>query len=191
MVSSCLCKMEMINGVQLAEGQGGPPLPGLVLRAIGPGDRERVAAMHARLSLESRVRRFFTAKPRLTARELTFLTDVDHRRHEALAAVDPRDGSIVGTARYVQEPGRLGVADVAIEVVDELQNRGIGTALASALLDRARENGFRLLTATTLWENRPARALLRQLRFHARESHGGQIEFELVLDGRRRTGGPE
>jgi RimJ/RimL family protein N-acetyltransferase len=173
--------MKMINDIQVAERRSGRPLPGLELRAIGPGDRERVAAMHARLSLESRVRRFFTAKPRLTARELTFLTDVDHRRHEALAAVDRRDGSIVGTARYVQEHGRPGVADVAIEVVDELQNQGIGTALATALLERAHENGLRLLTATTLWENRPARALLRRLHFQARASHGGQIEFELDL----------
>ena len=100
------------------------------------------------------------------------------------------DGSRAGRVDVSGQLRRWYRADITL-AVDELQNRGIGTALASALLDRARENGFRLLTATTLWENRPARALLRQLRFHARESHGGQIEFELVLDGRRRTGGPE
>ena len=163
-------------------GRGWRPLPDLEFRAIGPDDRERVASMYERLSLESRHRRFLSPKPALTERELTFLTDVDHFRHVALAAVDRRDGSIVGTARYVHEHGRPGVADVALEVVDELQNRGIGTALATALLARARENGLVLLTAGTLWDNRPARALLRRLRFRPRRSCGAVIELELALD---------
>ena len=163
-------------------GRGWRPLPELEFRAIGPDDRERVASMYERLSLESRHRRFLSPKPALTERELTFLTDVDHFPHVALAAVDRRDGSIVGTARYVHEHGRPGVADVALEVVDELQNRGIGTALATALLARARENGLVLLTAGTLWDNRPARALLRRLRFRPRRSCGAVIELELALD---------
>ena len=161
--------------------RGGRALPELEFRAIRADDRERVASMYDRLSFESRRRRFFTAKPGLTERELTFLTDVDHVRHVAVAAVDRRDGSIVGTARYVQEPGRPGVADVALEVIDELQNRGIGTALAAVLLEQARASGFRMLTATTLWENRPARALLRRFRFHPRAGRGAQIDLELEL----------
>jgi RimJ/RimL family protein N-acetyltransferase len=158
------------------------PLPGLELRPIGPDDRERIASMFDRLSFESRLMRWGTPKPRLTPRELSFLTDVDHFRHVAMAAIDRRDGSIVGTARYVQEAGRPGVADVAVEVVDELQNRGIGTALATAVIERARENGFRLLTATTLWENRPARALLGRLRFNMRAARRGELELELSLE---------
>lgn len=152
------------------------------LRAIGPEDRERLVSMYARLSPEARRRRFLTPKPALTARELAFLTDVDQFCHVALAAVDRRDGSIVGTARYVQEAGRPWVADVAIEVVDEHQNRGIGVALAAAIVERARANGLSLLTATTLWENRPARALLRRFRFHPRVSHRGEIELERALE---------
>jgi len=156
-------------------------LLGLELRPVGPGDGERMASMFHRLSPESRVMRFNTPKPELTPRELAYLTDVDHVRHVALAAVDPHDGSIVGTARYVQEADRPGVADVAVEVVDEHQNRGIGTALAAAVIEQARENGFRLLTATTLWENRPARALLRRLHFHVRARQRGELELELAL----------
>jgi len=159
-----------------------------VLRSIGPADADRLVSHYARLSFESRLRRFLSPKPRLTPRELAFLTDVDHVRHVALAAVDPADGSIVGTARYVAEPGRAQVADVAVDVVDELHNRGIGTALVRGVIDRARQNGFSTLTATTLWENRPALALLRHLGFHARGSCRGEIEFELALDGV--NGGP-
>jgi RimJ/RimL family protein N-acetyltransferase len=59
---------------------------------------------------------------------------------------------------------------------------GIGTALARRVVRRARANGFTLLTATALWENRPARGLLRRLGFHARGSDGAVIDLELELN---------
>ena len=152
-----------------------------VLRPLCVSDREAVRAIFAWMSPESRRRRFLTAKPELSDRELTYLTDVDHVHHEALTAIDRRDGSIVGVARYVRWPERASAADVAIEVADDLQRNGIGLMLAEALIRRARENGITVLTATTLWENRPARALLRRLRFRARASYGSEIELELEL----------
>jgi RimJ/RimL family protein N-acetyltransferase len=154
----------------------------LRLRPLGSEDRDGVAALFARLSPESRYRRFLSPKRELTSRELALLTDIDHIHHEAFAAVDQRDGSIVGIGRYAHHPGRQGVADLAVEVTDELQNMGIGTALARHTVQRARENGFALLTATTLWENRPARALLRRFGFRAHASDGSEIELELKLD---------
>jgi RimJ/RimL family protein N-acetyltransferase len=154
----------------------------VVLRPLCSEDRAGLAALFARLTPQSRYRRYLSPKPVLTPRELAHLTDIDHVHHEAVAAIDRHDGSIVGVGRYVQEPGRPGVADVAFEVADGLQGIGIGTALARQVVRRARANGFALLTATTLWENRPARALLRRLEFRARASHGREIELELALD---------
>ena len=153
----------------------------LRLRPLGGVDRDGLGALFARLSPESRRRRFFVAKLELTTRELAYFTDIDHLKHEAVAAVDERDGSIVGVARYAQFPDRAGVADVAVEVADDLQGMGIGTELTRRTVMCARENGFTLLTATTLWENRPARALLRRLGFRARASHGSAIDLELKL----------
>ena len=118
----------------------------------------------------------------MTPRELAFLTDIDHVGHEAFAAVDQRDGSIVGLGRYVQIADRAGVAELGIEVADQLQRMGIGAALARPTAQRARANGFSLLTATTLWENRLARALVRRLGFRARASQGNEIELELELE---------
>jgi RimJ/RimL family protein N-acetyltransferase len=154
----------------------------LLLRPLSTDDRAGLAALFARLTPESRHRRFLWPKRELTPRELTYFTDVDHLHHEAFAAVDRRDGSIAGVGRYVHEPDRPGVGAVAVEVADELQGMGIGTALARRVVRRARANGLTLLTATALWENRPARALLRRLEFHARASDGGVIELELELD---------
>jgi RimJ/RimL family protein N-acetyltransferase len=154
----------------------------LAIRPLGSADRDGVAALFARLSPESRYRRFLSPKRELTPRELSYLTEIDHLRHEAFAAVDQRDHSIVGICRYAHCADRPGVADLAVEVTDELQNMGIGTALARHTVHRARENGFALLTATTLWENRPARALLRRLEFRAHASDGSEIELELKLN---------
>jgi RimJ/RimL family protein N-acetyltransferase len=156
----------------------------LRLRPIGSDDRDGFAALFARLSPQSRYRRFLSPKPELTPRELSYLTDIDHIHHEAFAAVDQRDGSIVGVGRYVHVADRPGVAELGVEVADELQGMGIGTAIARHTVQRAGANGFALLTGTTLWENRPARALLRRLEFRARASHGSEIELELELDPR-------
>lgn len=98
-----------------------------------------------------------------------------------MTAVDARDGSVLGIARYVEHHGRPGVADTAVAVADEVQRRGIGTALMQRLIACARANGFHLLTATTLWENRGARALMRTTGFEARGSSGAEIELELAL----------
>ena len=152
------------------------------LRPLGSADRDGLAALFARLSPESRYRRFLSPKPSLTARELVYLTDIDRFHHEAVAAVDPRDGSIIGVGRYVRFADRPNVADVGFEVADELQGIGIGTALATHIVEHARANGVTLLTASTLWDNRPARAILRGLGFRACASEGSVIELELALD---------
>ena len=168
----------------------------LRLRPIGADHRDGLAALFGRLSPESRRLRYLGPKRELTPRELASLTDIDHVRDEAIVAIDERDGSIVGVARYAHIADRAGVAEVAAEVADELQSLGIGTELARRTVDRARANGLTLLTATTLWENRPARALLRGLGFRTRASHGSEIELELELspDGeaghRERRSGP-
>lgn len=155
--------------------------PGIRVRPLEPSDRAGVAALFKRLSPESRRRRFLGPKPALSDRELTYLTSVDHRWHEALAAVDQRDGSIVGIARYVRMSERPEAADGAVAVADAVQGRGIGTALVRCLIARARVNGFSALTASTLWENRAARRLLRREGFQARGSQSAVIELELTL----------
>ena len=153
----------------------------LRLRPLTREDRDGLLSLFHRLSEESRWRRFMSPKPTLAPRELDYMTDIDHVTHEAFAAVDERDGSLVGVARYVRHTGTETTAELAVEVADELQRRGIGTALCMRVIERAQENGFTVLTATALWSNQPARRLLRSLGFLARRSQGREIELALVL----------
>ena len=41
----------------------------------------------------------------LTSSQLAYLTEVDHRDHEALVAIDMAAGDSVGVGRYVREGG--------------------------------------------------------------------------------------
>jgi RimJ/RimL family protein N-acetyltransferase len=156
-------------------------LPHYTVRALAPDDRDALALTFTRMSPESRRRRFLGPKPKLSSRELTLLTDIDHVSHEALVAVDETDGSIVGVARYNAWVRREGVADLAVAVIDDWQGRRLGTRLAMQAVQRAKQNGFSLLTGTTFWDNRPARRMMRTLGFNTVGYDGALLDMELQL----------
>jgi RimJ/RimL family protein N-acetyltransferase len=153
----------------------------LDVRPISPDDRERLATAFERLSKLSRMQRFLAPKPRLSATELTYLTQIDHRAHEALVAVDPSGDRIVGVARYASEPDEPGTADLAFVVADEWQGQGIATMLTAQLIRHAEANGVERLTAATFADNRPARAVLRGLGFRTSGIGASVVDLELRL----------
>ena len=150
----------------------------LDVRPVGAGDREPLAAAFARMSEQARSQRFLGVKPQLSSAELTYLTEIDHGRNEAFAAVDPSDGAIVGVAPYATAHGEHGTADMALFVIDAWQGQGIATMLGRLLIDRAAENGVARLTGTTFADNRRARAVLRRLGFRTVWLGGGIVELE-------------
>jgi RimJ/RimL family protein N-acetyltransferase len=156
------------------------PTSQLLIRPIRREDRNALAEAFERLSDESRYRRFLTPKPRLSARELDALTDVDHLTHEAVVAVDPR-GHLVGVARYAPWPNRVATAELAITVADEWQGKGLGIQLAARAVVAARDNGIAVLTGSTLWENEPARRILSRLGFRAIGAGDGVVDYRLDL----------
>src|ERR1700756_717221 len=103
----------------------------LEVRRMGPGAAWRRGGALRGLSNATRVARFGAAKPRLSRRELRFLVDVDHHRHEALAAVHPASGDIVAVARYVCPPDDPRSAEVAVTVGDRWQGRRVGSVLVA------------------------------------------------------------
>jgi RimJ/RimL family protein N-acetyltransferase len=132
-----------------------------------------------RLSPESRYRRFFTPVTRLSERQLDYLTDVDHRDHEALVAVALESGNAVGVARYVRT--RPGVAEPAIVVADDWQGRGLASQLLDLLADRARAEGVECFVAPVLSENRAAIALFERLGGATVRHDGIEVEVTVPL----------
>jgi GNAT superfamily N-acetyltransferase len=138
------------------------PIPSAapVIRSLRAGEVDVVDRVFAGLSEQSRYQRFHGPKPRLSSAERAYLAAVDDRDHLAVAAF-AADGTPVGSARCVRTRDRL-LADVAAEVIDPLQRRGIGSALVARLARRAAAAGIERLSATVLAETGLQRALLRR-----------------------------
>jgi L-amino acid N-acyltransferase YncA len=124
----------------------------VAVRPVEAGDAELLRAGFERLSSQSRYRRFLTAMPELSTAAVRYLTEVDHRDHEALVALE-QGGAGVGVARYVRETRDPQAAEAAVTVVDDWQGRGVGSLLLRVLADRARQEGVRTFTALLLAEN--------------------------------------
>lgn len=136
----------------------------VVIREIRPSDRVLLENSHGRFSDESMRRRFLAPKPRLSNRELRYLTEVDGHDHYAIVAVPLDDaGSIVGVARFIRAHGDPETAEAAIIVADDLQGHGLGKRMAHQLADAGRDRGIRRFTASMLTDNKPALALMRTL----------------------------
>lgn len=98
-----------------------------------------------------------------------------------LAFVESPDQKLtpVGGVRYVQtEPGE---AELAVEVRDDMQRRGIGTALLQFACNHAQQEGLQRLTATFRSENRGIWALLRRSPFPVSWTVDGP-EISAVVD---------
>ncbi|MCA4132724.1 GNAT family N-acetyltransferase [Arthrobacter sp. M4] len=121
------------------------------LRPISPDDAGAVQEFHTGQSQNSIYLRFFSFKPRLSEKELQRFTEVDHR--DRVAFVITIAGKIVGIGRYDRLEDRS-QAEVAFNISDAHQGRGIGSILLEHLAAAALENGVRRFTAEVLPENR-------------------------------------
>lgn len=152
---------------------------GIVIRPLRAGDTATVTAVFQRLGLESRRRRFGGAKTHLSRRELELLARVDAEHHVLVAYADG-DPEPAGLARLVRAGS---AAEVAFEVVDDQDGRGIGTALAEALAADARAAGIDELHATVAGDNAVAMSLLARMSRRLRATwRGGDRRIVAALE---------
>jgi GNAT superfamily N-acetyltransferase len=121
--------------------------PAVHVRALRADDCARLARLFEQLSDESVYFRFFSPTPRSTAAQLE-LKALDGTDHVALVALVGDE--IVAVARYDRLSSTEGEAEVALEVADAQQGRGIGTLLLHHLAVVAREHHIRTLSAVVL-----------------------------------------
>jgi RimJ/RimL family protein N-acetyltransferase len=129
------------------------------LRPLGAGELAIHRAVFDGLSPASRTDRFLTSVNILTAAMWQALAAVDGDRHIAwVATVDDRP---VGIGRLIF----VGpcTAEVAFEVVDGYQGRGVGTALLDVITTVAAARRVRRLQATVLGSNARSRHLLSKV----------------------------
>jgi RimJ/RimL family protein N-acetyltransferase len=137
------------------------------LRLLRASDHDGLLAGFARLSPESRYRRFFSATPRLSEEMLRRLLDTDDWNHLAIVAervsADPKGVEGLGIARFIRLDDAPDTAEAAVVVVDDVQRRGLGRVLLLALVEAARERGIKRFRTYVLPDNEPAQRLLHEL----------------------------
>jgi GNAT superfamily N-acetyltransferase len=152
------------------------------IRPLGPDDKRGLAAGFRRLSEQSRYRRFLSPTPELSDTQLSYLTEIDHRDHEALVAIDPASRDGLGVARFVRSREDPLEAEFAVAVADDWQRRGLGTALLRHLAARAREEGIARFTGLVSEENQPVAHMLETFGSVERRRVGaGVIEVSLEI----------
>jgi ribosomal protein S18 acetylase RimI-like enzyme len=150
-----------------------------------PTDGRGLRVAFGALSVESRWRRFLTGTSDLDDAMIRRLVDgVDGKRHIALVLVAFPAGGIeqpVGVGRLMQHGTDPTAADIAVTVADEWQGRGVGAALARALVDR-RPRAVRRLSTVVAADNAASLGMLRGLgRMSARPDGPGVTEVTVAL----------
>ena|SRR5436190_3350914 len=154
----------------------------LYVRHVRPDDKELLRKAWLQLSQESQQRRFLAPKPRLTAGDLRYLTEIDGHNHVALVAVRLNEPNrLVAAARYVRSVVDPAAAEVAVTVADDMQGKGIGGMLGVLLADEARGRGVRRFSASIAADNRAALRLMAKMGERL-DSHTAGGVSDLVTD---------
>ena len=150
------------------------------LRPIHPADADAVQAFHGGQSQKSIYMRFFAFKSKLSAKELKRFTEVDYK--DRVALVITIGGEIMGIGRYdrLDDPEE---AEVAFNIADAHQGRGIGSILLEHLAAAARENGIRKFSAEVLPENRKMLMVFSDAGYDVkRHFDDGVVSLEFNID---------
>nr|WP_194719836.1 GNAT family N-acetyltransferase [Cellulosimicrobium arenosum] len=156
------------------------------LRPIRPTDAEALQRFHVAQSERSTYLRFFAPMERLSDRDLDRFTRVDHHDRVALVAVAARPGAgdagtddqdIIGVARFDRTSEHE--AEVAFNIADAAQGRGLGSVLLEHVAAAARERGVRRFTAEVLPQNGKMLGVFREAGYHVHQ----QMDDGFVLVG--------
>lgn len=149
------------------------------LRPVRPEDAEAMQAMHRKQSDESVYLRFFAPLPVIPKRDLERFVNVDY--HDRVAFVMTVGGEIIGDARYDRIDERS--AEVAFNVADDYQGRGLGSIFLEHLAAAARERGIREFHAEVLPQNRSMLAVFMAAGYKiTRQLDDGVVAVHFNLD---------
>ena len=157
----------------------------VTLRFIRPDDADELRRQFARLSPESRYRRFLSGATELTDDKVRYLTETDGVNHVAIVAttesLDLRSEIGLGVARFIKLADEPHVAEAAVTVVDEMQGKGIGRLLLVLLGKIARDRGVHTIRAEVLASNEPMREILREVGAVVRADDGLTMAFDIPV----------
>src|SRR4051794_35216182 len=149
----------------------------VTVRPLVSGDEPELCTFLDGLSVDSRWLRFFSAGADMH-HAATYMAAVEPGRGRGLVAVAGEPERIVAHAGYVRETADR--AEVAFEVADDWQGRGIATLLLAHLSELAIADGIDTFTAVVLPENRRMIQVFRDSGFAVEvRSQPGELRIEL------------
>ncbi len=151
------------------------------LRTVGSCDRKYILDGFAQLSARSRYSRYHTSMKRLPEEYLDSLANADNLDNVVVIAhlTEQRPDRGVGLGRYVRLMDEDGAAEFSVTVIDEYQNRGLGTALLHYLVEHACHNRISVLRGYLLSGNELMMALLRRYSCSVRSAGNGTLCCEI------------
>jgi len=157
----------------------------VLIRPITKRDKEAERQFIEELSPDTRRLRFFGQLSHPSESLLEQLTDLDWKHDVAFVAVIQDGGRdvVIGVSRYSSDVDGL-TCECAVTVADSWQRKGLGTLLMKHLIEFARAQGIRMMTALVSAENLPMSELARHLGFRPRvdPDEAGQTIHELKLE---------
>ena len=132
----------------------------VVIRGLELSDRDFVASILEQLGSQSRIQRFLAPRPILSERDLSPITSVDGLDRGGTIAF--AGSTPIGAAHYVRMAAPE-VAEIAVEVIDDWQRRGVGRSLLAELRLSALRAGCRRVEWFAFDSNRAVAALARDL----------------------------
>lgn len=157
------------------------------VRQMQPEDADYLVEIFENMGLESRYARFNMPLPDpdpvMVQQEATEMAAIERPESDgwlAFADLPGKPGTPVAGIRYVRT--HEGEAEVAISVRDDMQNKGIGTALMTFLFEQAKKAGINKLVALAQRNNRPLWAMLKKSpKPVTRSPEGGFVYLEVEL----------
>ena len=138
----------------------------VLVRPIRPEDADMVQEFVRTMSDESRYYRFMDSLRELSPSMLMRFTQIDYDRELALVATIQREGKEVeiGVSRYVANPDGETV-EFALAVADDWQKHGVGPRLMNAIIECAKNKGYRAIIGDVLASNDKMLKLMINLGF--------------------------
>jgi acyl-CoA synthetase (NDP forming)/RimJ/RimL family protein N-acetyltransferase len=149
------------------------------IRPIEPADADRLRQFHNKQSEESIYLRFFAPLRELSDKDVHRFTHVDH--HDRVALVATLSDEIIGVGRF--DRIREGAAEVAFNISDHMQGKGIGSVLLEHLAAIAPDVGVTRFTAEVLPQNRKMLTVFKEAGYevsHHIEDGVVEVAFDIL-----------
>ena len=152
----------------------------LCFKVLEHADRDKFIEGFKKLSRKSVYHRFFGFMKELSPRQIDDLLNTDEKNHVAWAAFDIVDDDTIGigVGRFRRSIDNPSEAELALTVIDEYQEKGVGTILLAIMYYLASILEIDILTGIIMFDNSK---LIRRFKELGAEMKRVGPEYEMRL----------